>query len=125
MTKKFWVHDEADSVGVAVEDLRAGERVEGAYMRGSRLAEVTPVSDVPLGHKVALRAIAKGDRVVEYAAVIGTATAPIRPGEHVHVHNLRSVRWGTDGEGAASSAAASTPADGGAVRPRPGGLAKA
>ncbi|MGI0151741.1 MAG: UxaA family hydrolase [Thermoplasmata archaeon] len=109
MTKKFWVHDEADSVGVAVEDLRAGEPVEGAFMRGGRPIHVTPLSDVPLGHKVALKAIAQGEKVIEYAEVIGTATQAIGPGEHVHVHNIRSLRWGgvgPDGRGEAARIAA-------------------
>jgi (2R)-sulfolactate sulfo-lyase subunit alpha len=94
MSKKFWIHAPSDSVGVAVEDLRSGEHVHGAYMGGGDGVSVTCASDVPLGHKIALRPIRKGESVVEYAEVIGRATAEIRPGEHVHVHNLRSVRWG-------------------------------
>jgi altronate hydrolase len=35
-----------------------------------------------------LHAIAAGEPVCKYGQVIGHATAPIMPGEHVHVHNL-------------------------------------
>ena len=43
---------------------------------------------VPSGHKVALRAVAEGAAVHKYGQVIGFATAPIAPGDHVHSHNL-------------------------------------
>jgi hypothetical protein len=39
---------------------------------------------------VARRAIAPGETVLKYGAPIGSATAPIAPGEHVHVHNVKS-----------------------------------
>ena len=42
---------------------------------------------IPAGHKVAIRAHAVGDAVLRYGQVIGFATAPIGPGEHVHEHN--------------------------------------
>ena len=43
---------------------------------------------VPPGHKLATRAIALGDAVRRYDQVIGHATQPIAPGQHVHSHNL-------------------------------------
>lgn len=43
---------------------------------------------VPPGHKVATRAIAAGEPVWRYGQIIGTATQPIAPGQHVHTHNL-------------------------------------
>ena len=43
---------------------------------------------VPPGHKVAVRAVAAGAPVRRYGQIIGTATQPILPGQHVHTHNL-------------------------------------
>jgi altronate hydrolase len=43
---------------------------------------------IPSGHKIALWEIAVGEPVRRYAQVIGFATRPILPGEHVHTHNL-------------------------------------
>jgi altronate dehydratase small subunit len=37
-------------------------------------------------------AIGKGDDVVKYGEIIGRATADIAKGEHVHVHNIESLR---------------------------------
>ncbi len=54
------------------------------------LADGTAIDvGIPFGHKVAIRAIAAGETVRKYGVVIGTATQPIRLGEHVHVHNCR------------------------------------
>jgi hypothetical protein len=46
--------------------------------------------DVRLGHKVARRDLAPGEKIVRYGAIIGTATAPIAAGAHIHTHNLES-----------------------------------
>jgi len=46
---------------------------------------------------VALSDIAAGAPLVKYGETIGVATQAIRAGEHVHLHNLASVR---DSEGA-------------------------
>jgi hypothetical protein len=45
---------------------------------------------IGVGHKLARRAIRAGEKVLKYGAVIGTATADIARGEHVHTHNLES-----------------------------------
>ncbi|HLX27368.1 MAG TPA: altronate dehydratase family protein [Casimicrobiaceae bacterium] len=49
---------------------------------------VTVAGLVPPGHKVATRAVAAGSPVRRYNQVIGFASRDIRPGEHVHLHNL-------------------------------------
>jgi (2R)-sulfolactate sulfo-lyase subunit alpha len=48
---------------------------------------------VPIGHKVALKDLAAGDTVVKYGEDIGRVASPIRKGEHVHTHNLKTKRW--------------------------------
>jgi hypothetical protein len=53
-------------------------------------AMLTVAVDVPIGHKLARRSIATGDKVLKYGAPIGVATADIVAGAHVHVHNVRS-----------------------------------
>jgi altronate dehydratase len=73
-----------DPVAVAARDIAAGESVTIDGI------DLTVRAAVPLGHKVALRAIAAGERVEKYRVPIGTATAAIAPGEIVHTHNLRS-----------------------------------
>lgn len=43
-----------------------------------------------LGHKVARQAIARGNKIVKYGVSIGSAVQVIHPGEHVHLHNIKS-----------------------------------
>ena len=73
-----------DMVAVALQPLKAGEAV--SYGAGT----VTPLSDIPMGHKVALRAIALGEPVIKYGFPIGRATEAIPEGGHVHTHNLHT-----------------------------------
>ena len=69
-----------DNVVIARTQLLGGTVLEGEGVTVSGL--------VPPGHKVATRAIAAGEAVRRYGQVIGTATQPIAPGQHVHSHNL-------------------------------------
>ncbi len=57
------------------------------------LVEGVPVTlphAIDIGHKLARTAIATGDKVLRYGAIIGSATQSIAPGEHIHTHNLSS-----------------------------------
>jgi len=49
---------------------------------------VRAIVTIPAGHKLAVRAIAKGKPAHRYHQIIGFATRDIKAGEHVHVHNL-------------------------------------
>ena len=53
---------------------------------------VTVTGDVPYGHKIAVTTIKKGELIKKYGEEIGIATADIKKGEYVHVHNLDSMR---------------------------------
>jgi altronate dehydratase small subunit len=53
---------------------------------------VTLRTAVPFGHKVALRDLAPDAPVIKYGETIGRATRAIAAGEHVHVHNIASLR---------------------------------
>ncbi len=48
---------------------------------------VTTVERIPAGHKVAIKPIAVGEPIRRYGQIIGFATMPIAPGQHVHVQN--------------------------------------
>jgi (2R)-sulfolactate sulfo-lyase subunit alpha len=88
------VHDHKDNVGVVVvEGLSANTRMLGVVIEDNSDFHLTAKSDVPIGHKVALRDLAVGDTVIKYGEDIGKVVAPINKGEHVHVHNLKTKRW--------------------------------
>jgi len=93
MKKGILLHEAADDVGVAVMDLKAGEEIAVVTLEGQPVKDIRLVSDVPLGHKVATRDLAFDKPIREYGRTIGAATKVIAAGEHVHVHNIKSLRW--------------------------------
>ena len=46
------------------------------------------------GHKYALIDIKKGEKVIKYGYPVGTASADIKRGEHIHSHNLKTALLG-------------------------------
>jgi (2R)-sulfolactate sulfo-lyase subunit alpha len=92
---RFAIHNREDNVGVAIEDIRAGEEAQGVYIEDRSMGPVIKaLEDIPLGHKIALRDIKAGESVIKYGRVIGVATRDIKVGEHVHIHNVKSIKWG-------------------------------
>ena len=90
---QFLVHDKKDTVGVAVVDVKAGQSLEGRDLSTNDKLTARATMDIPLGHKIALKDFKPGDTVIKYASDIGKVVAPIKAGEHVHVHNVKTKRW--------------------------------
>ena len=77
---------ERDNVATALEPIDQGR--ERAPARWT----VVATEAIPRGHKVAVCAIRTGEAVVKYGSPIGTASADIAAGAHVHTHNVASAR---------------------------------
>ena len=58
MKHKFLVHKRGDHVGVAIVDIEGGERVQGIFMDDDSTIDVESREPVPLGHKIAIAALA-------------------------------------------------------------------
>jgi altronate dehydratase small subunit len=87
----------ADNVLTVISTLEAGEEI---WVNGRQVR--VPVR-LPLGHKVAARDIAAGEKIIKYGVPIGSATQAIPAGAHVHTHNLKSdylptYTWAEQGE---------------------------
>ena len=94
MTTHFVVHEPGDSVGVVVvEGVQKNQKLTGWIMDGDQTIEFTTLDDIPIGHKIALRDLAVGDTVMKYGVDIGKVVKPIKQGEHLHVHNVKTKRW--------------------------------
>lgn len=73
-----------DNVLTVIRTLEAGDEllVDGVQARVTKR--------LPIGHKVAARAIAAGEKILKYGAPIGSASIAIAAGEHAHTHNVQS-----------------------------------
>jgi len=90
----FLVHDHNDNVGVVVvEDLAEGTSMLGVITADDSTTKCKAKNSIPIGHKVALTNLKKGDTVIKYGVDIGIMTADAKKGEHVHVHNLKTKKW--------------------------------
>jgi altronate hydrolase len=71
-----------DDVVIAATALARGTTIETVAGQVKLERDITP------GHKIAIRLRAIGEPVRRYGKVIGIASSSIRPGDHVHLHNL-------------------------------------
>jgi (2R)-sulfolactate sulfo-lyase subunit alpha len=78
---------------VVVEGVKAGDTLTGWIMDQDRDMDVKAVSDIPIGHKLAIKALGLGSTVIKYGVDIGKVVAAIKVGEHAHVHNIKTKRW--------------------------------
>lgn len=78
------VLDASDNIGLARHDLKKGTTL---VLNGM---QIVLERDTPTGHKIAIRAIAAGEKVIKYRTPIGSAKQAIMPGDYVHIHNLKS-----------------------------------
>ena len=90
----FVLHDAKDTVAVAVvEGIKAGQEGTAWIMDEDKKITVKVTQDIPIGHKVALKDMAAGETIYKYGVDIGKVVAPIKAGQHAHVHNIKTKRW--------------------------------
>ncbi|MHB9156120.1 MAG: UxaA family hydrolase [Endomicrobiales bacterium] len=82
------VLDPNDNVGVlAVSGVEKGQAVQTA----DPAERIFAGTMIPRGHKIAIKEIPSNRPIIKYGQVIGKSTRKIARGEHVHVHNVRSI----------------------------------
>jgi altronate dehydratase small subunit len=90
MKKRAHVIHRRDNVAVALVHIKPGEIV--SIERGEKKGDIEIHEEIPYGHKFALKDIPCGEPVIKYGEVIGQASKSIAKSDHVHVHNLESLR---------------------------------
>ncbi len=73
--KIIQIHED-DNVVVALSDVQKGE--------------YNALEDIKLGHKISIKDIEEGEEIIKYGLPIGKASKPIKKGEWVHVHNMKT-----------------------------------
>lgn len=74
----------SDNVVVLVRSVAAGEVIT---VEGQQVLLPQPLG---LGHKLASRPIAAGEKIMKYGVAIGSAIRDIALGEHVHLDTMKS-----------------------------------
>ena len=62
-------------------------------MENDKSAKIKSISEIPLGHKIAMADMKEGDTILKYGHDIGKVVKNIKKGEHVHVHNVKTKKW--------------------------------
>lgn len=52
--------------------------------------EITLLEDIPQGHKFALQDLTENEPVIKYGYPIGITKAPVKTGEWIHIHNMKT-----------------------------------
>ncbi|MGI6124359.1 MAG: UxaA family hydrolase [Acetivibrionales bacterium] len=84
--------NEKDTVAVAVEDCVKGIEVVVNPPVPLEPYKIIPVTDIPYGHKIALKDVPCGEIIIKYGKTIGKASKDIKKGELVSVHNIEGLR---------------------------------
>lgn len=83
--------DRNDNVGVAIYTIKKGDSI--SYVaQNQKVIEITALEDIQIYHKFAVCNIAMNEPIIKYGEHIGRAAVDIKKGQHVHVHNVKSVR---------------------------------
>ena len=88
--RKILILDSRDNIAVCLADLSVGEIIEQDDI------SIKVLNNIPRGHKIASRPIAKDDGIIKYGERMGHATASISVGEHVHTHNVLGDRLSSE-----------------------------
>ena len=96
MAKIALLMAEADDVATVIEAVCAGDTVARRDQAGRGRGGACLRARHPRFHKIALRDMAARDIVHKYGQVIGEATAPIKRGDYVHIHNIESIKTGVE-----------------------------
>jgi altronate dehydratase small subunit len=79
-----------DNVATAVRALAEGQSI--SLLVDDQGLNVMVCQNIPFGYKLALKDIQKGEAVLKYGEIIGIATAAIKAGQVVHVHNVEGLK---------------------------------
>ena len=77
-----------DNVAVALKAIAAGDMVTA-----NGIEAFTTMDEIPVSHKIALRDISIGEKIIKYGETVAVSTQMIKKGQWIHTHNLESKRW--------------------------------
>lgn len=87
MTKYAKMIDQNDNIVTVLDDVVTSDEVTVVF-EGQKNNYISN-SEIPFGHKLAIKDIKKGEDVIKYGFKIGTASTDILKGDWVHTHNVK------------------------------------
>ena len=94
MATDIIIHDQKDNVGVVViEKIMPKQDCSCWIMENDSTVKIQSMDEIHLGHKIAMIDLKEGDTILKYGHDIGKVVKPIKKGEHVHVHNVKTKKW--------------------------------
>ena len=94
MATEIIIHEQKDNVGVVViEKITPKQEYNCWIMENDSSTRIQSKDEIPLGHKIAMNDLNEGDTILKYGHDIGKVVKPIKKGEHVHVHNVKTKKW--------------------------------
>lgn len=78
--------DPRDNVAVILGNIRSGETIDVAA--GAEVIHIRARQEIAFGHKIALANLSADQPIIKYGEEIGRASAAIRAGDWIHLHNL-------------------------------------
>ena len=88
------IHDVKDNVAVVViNKILKNQECVAWIMENDKTIKIKCINEIPLGHKIALKNFEIGDTILKYGHDIGKVVSPIKKGDHVHIHNVKTKKW--------------------------------
>ena len=80
------IRPQEDTVAVVTENVKKGQTV--ICKKGEDALEIMALEDIPIYHKISLRDMKRGEKVIKYGQPIGRLLEDVRAGGYIHTHNL-------------------------------------
>ncbi len=90
MKRSILLH-ENDTVITLLSAAEPGETFSVVDGSGTERETITAAEAVPFAHKIAIKEMKKGDKVIKLNTTIGLASEDIPVGSYAHVHNISSI----------------------------------
>ena len=81
---RILVMNPSDNCVTVIDRIEKGENI----MIGDETIKTLDL--IPFGHKLAIKEVQKGEKIMKYGEIIGIATKDINKGEWIHTHNIKS-----------------------------------
>lgn len=85
------IHELDNTATVFCENVGKDSKIN-IYDSKNYILDIIANQNIDYGHKIAIKDIYEGDFIIKFGEKIGIAVQNIKKGDHVHIHNIKSLR---------------------------------